>query len=197
MGYRKGKADRTARLISHLLSPAAVALAVFASLTSWHGWDRFWTCGLVGIGFFVLVPGLTLALLKLRGAIVGDVYDPPPRVRERVLLAGAACYLVGYGSLTLCAAPPVMLWGGVTFLCGSVLVWLIGKGGVKISIHAGGVSGSGIILLTVGGGELWPILVALPLVGWARLRLRAHTPAQVVAGLGMGALLAALLRPLH
>ena len=195
MDYGTGRTDRTAHLISHLLSPAAVALVVFGSLTSWHGWGRYWTCGVVGIAFFTLVPGFTLALLKRRGGIAGDVYNPPPRVRERILLAGATCYLAGCGGLTLCASPPVMLWGGATFLCGSLLTWLIGKRW-KISIHAGGVSGGGVILLTVGGVELWPILAAVPLVGWARLRRRAHTPAQVLAGLGMGALLAVLLRPL-
>ena len=195
MGYRKERDDRAARLLSHLLSPAVVALAVFGSLTTWHGWGQYWTCGLVGIGFYALVPGLTLALLKWRGGIMGDVYDPPPKVRERILLAGAACYVVGFGSLTLSAAPPVMLWGGATFLGGALVVWLVDRRW-KISIHASGVSGGGIILLTTGGGELWPILAAVPLVGWARLRLRAHTPAQVGAGMAMGAFLAALLRPL-
>jgi hypothetical protein len=195
MGYQRKGTDRAAHLISHLLSPAAVALAVFGGLTSWRGWGQYWICGLVGIGFYTVVPGFVLALLKRRGEITGDIYDPPPQMRERILLAGAACYLAGCGSLVLCEAPSVMLWAGATFLCGALLVWVIGKRW-KISIHAGGVSGGGTILLAVGGGELWPLVAAVPLVGWARLQRRAHTPAQVVAGLGMGVLLATLLRPL-
>ena len=187
--------DRAARLLSHLLSPATVALAVFCSLTSWRGWEQYWASGLTGIGFYTLVPALALVLLKRRGRMP-DVYEPSPRLRGRILLAGTGCYLLGYGVLWLIAAPPTIMWGGASFFSGALLVWLIDRRW-KISIHSTGVSGGLLILVVVGGvNVLWPALVAAPLVAWSRLHLRAHTPAQILAGLGLGGILAGVLRPL-
>lgn len=52
----------------------------------------------------------------------------------------------------------------------------------KISIHM--VLDTTVIFFInyLFGWHLWPIFILIPLVAWARLRLRRHTPAQLLAG---------------
>ena len=60
------------------------------------------------------------------------------------------------------------------------LVW-------KISFHTAVVAAAASVL-TLLGGSWWALSwLAVPVVGWARIVLRAHTVAQVVAGLVVGA----------
>ena len=43
------------------------------------------------------------------------------------------------------------------------------------------------------GFELWLLFLALPMVAWARLRLRSHSPAQVAVGAVLGGLMSAVI----
>lgn len=58
----------------------------------------------------------------------------------------------------------------------------------KISIHM--VLDTTVILFMnlLFGWHLWPLFILLPFVAWARLRLRRHTPAQLVAGMSVAAI---------
>ncbi len=56
-----------------------------------------------------------------------------------------------------------------------------------------GVGGGLGIVLAAAGWSLWPLSLSLPLVMWARLRLQAHTPAQVWAGAILGGAASSLL----
>ena len=189
--------DRTykaAEALSHLLSPAGVAVAVFSSLALGAGWRASWPSGLAGILLYAVVPGGALLALKRREAL-SSIYDPPTALRQRILLAGAACYLLGFGALSLLPTPAAMRWAAASFFCGAALVWLIDRVW-KISIHSVGVGGGVLVLLIWGGPHLWPLLSAAPLVAWARLHLGAHSPAQVASGLILGAAIPLAIRPL-
>jgi len=52
----------------------------------------------------------------------------------------------------------------------------------KISIHASGITGPATFLFYSFGMIAIPFFLLVLPVGWARLRLNAHTPAQVLAG---------------
>ena len=58
----------------------------------------------------------------------------------------------------------------------------------KISTHALGITAPLVVLTLLYGNETLPFLVLIPMVGWARVYLKAHTVMQVIAGdlLGMG-----------
>ena len=67
----------------------------------------------------------------------------------------------------------------------------------KISVHMAALGGSIAILVIAAGlsGEnspvltpstVYPILLLIPLVGWARYHLKAHTVAQIVVGAVIG-----------
>jgi len=183
-------ADSLALLLSHLLSPAAVALAVFAWLALVGG---SWVAGMVGVGLYAVIPAFSLWYLKRIGVLV-DVYNPDPLVRQRILVAGTVCYGLGYFVLKSSGASDMMLWTGALFVSAGLVAWLIDRYW-KISIHSVGVGGGVFIL--VAAGDLWILSPALLMVAWARLRLKAHTPAQVVGGLALGSALAVGLRVLY
>ena len=173
--------DRVAKIISHLLNPAMVSLGVFSYL-GWQGKD--WLVGSVGILSYVLVPGVIWVYLYRKGHIP-ELYPAARSQREHMLLVGTGLYAFGVVALWLVGASPLVLGAGLAFCSNTLLVWQINKYW-KISIHAVGVSGGGAILLLVGGVGMWPVGLALPLVAWARLHLRIHTPAQIIAGSGLG-----------
>lgn len=180
---------RMASLVSHLLNPAGLALLVFARLT-WLIQDA-WLAGAVGILLYAIVPGFLLLYLHRAGHIAA-LYPEERQERKNMLLLGALCYFAGFAVLLLLEAPLPMLVAGCAFGCNALLVWLINQHW-KISIHAVGVSGGVSVLLLAGGTSLWPFLLTLPLVAWARLHLRAHTLGQVAAGLLLGGLSTVLL----
>lgn len=183
-------ADGLALFLSHLFSPAVVCFAVFAWLVMAGG---SWAAGLAGVGLYAVIPGVSLLLLR-RAGILLELYNPDRQLRQRILVAGTVCYGVGYVVLKAAGGSPLMLWAGASFCSGALVVWLIDRYW-KISIHSVGVSG-GVLILAM-AGDLWVLSPALLLVAWARLRLRAHTPAQVVGGLALGLLLAVSLRTLY
>ena len=183
-------ADGLTIFLSHVLNPAVVCFAVFVWLVMAGG---SWAAGLAGVSLYALIPAASLLLLK-RAGILLEVYNPDRQLRQRILIAGTACYGLGYVVLKAVGASPVMLWAGASFCSAALVVWLIDRYW-KISIHSVGVSG-GVLILAV-AGDLWLLSPALLLVAWARLRLRAHTPAQVVGGLALGLFLAVSLRALY
>ena len=184
--------DQTARAISHLFNPAMIALGAFIYL-AWQARD--WLGGGVGIVAYALVPGIIWGYLYRSGTIV-ELYPAERSQRQGLLLLGIGCYALGFIALWMVDAAPLALGAGLAFCGNTLLVWQINKYW-KISIHAVGVSGGWVILLLGGGWVMWPLGFALVLVAWARLRLRVHTPTQIVAGCSMGACLTALIVNLY
>ena len=87
----------------------------------------------------------------------------------------------------------LLLVVGMSFTLATLLVFCINLFW-KISIHCVGVGGAAVLLFSVAeAGIAWPGVLAVLLVGWARLYLGVHTVAQVLAGfvLGIGVSLAA------
>lgn len=188
-------ADRAARIASEIFAPA-VLVAGLMLLVGWHagaapGVSRWW--GLPGALF---AAGIPLAYV-LRGVRTGRLTDHhiPEREHRRVpLLFGIASVTVGLVALIVLGAPRevlALLAAGGTGL----LVFTAVTHWWKMSIHAGVAAGTAATLTALYGPAG---LLSLPLVllaCWARIRLSAHTPAQVVAGALVGAVIAATVFP--
>ena len=176
------KLDRIAILISHLLNPALVGFWVFGG----GGWlvGGNWIAALIGVAFYTLLPGLALLFL-LRLGYICELYPSEQKQRAGLLLLGALSYFLGFMGLGLVGAPGFMLGGGLAYFINALLVWQINKYW-KISIHSVAVSGGVLIILVAAGKHAWPLVLAWPLVAWARLHIKVHTPAQVVAGALLG-----------
>lgn len=148
--------------------------------------NRFWTI----VIFTFLLPTLAALLLLRAGRI--DSLEMPER-QQRAWPLGLAALSFGSGAGWLYwqgAASPLVL--GLAAMALAVLLTFLITLRWKISAHGVGMGGAAGLLLALclqGRAELWWALAALGLagaVGWARLKLRAHTPAQVWAGLALG-----------
>jgi membrane-associated phospholipid phosphatase len=153
------------------------------------------------VGTFCL-PALLIFLL-LRSGVVRSVYlhDRNDR-RLPYLLTGLVyaglTYLFGFRLQLVSTFAPVfaVLMGSTTLsilLVGLInLYWKISAHGVGVGGTVGAIAG---LLLRFGENTLLlPLAIAIVLAGavaTARLQLNAHTPAQVAAGVSVGALVSA------
>lgn len=62
----------------------------------------------------------------------------------------------------------------------------------KLSVHASVAAGTTAVLVLAFGPALLAAAVVVAAVGWSRVRLRDHTPWQVVAGTVVGAIVSGL-----
>ena len=185
--------DRAAGGITHLLSPPALALAVFLWLPAGDApLPAAWGKALAVLLFSVGPAALVVCLA--RGRDVADIYDPPRRLRRGFLVAGTLCYAAGFAVLQGLQMPPVQRWAAASFAAGAAAVGLVNRWW-KISIHGAGSGGAAVVAWTSLGAAWWPLCAVLPLAAaWARWRRGAHTPAQLAAGAGLGAAVTLLLR---
>ncbi len=182
-----------AQLISHVFNPGGLALMVFFTWGVLYPGERGQL--LVGLCFYVVLPGLALLYL-LRTGRIDALYPQQRQQRDGLLLAGVVSYGLGYISFILIDAHPLMYTTGLSFCAATLLVWLINRHW-KISIHCVGVGGAVSLLCVAGGMAFWPSLLLIPLVSWARLSLLAHTLLQIVAGLVLGCVVSLLAYALH
>ncbi|HSK61019.1 MAG TPA: hypothetical protein VK935_18410 [Actinomycetospora sp.] len=176
--------ERAARLVTTatsptlllaLLYPVVGALAVGPVGVAWS---------LVGMLFTVAIP----AFIVDRGVRSGRYTDHHLREREqRAVPLGLAALSVATGVVVLLVAGAPR---EITALQVAVLVTVAVATAItllwKISFHTAVVAAAASVL-TLLGGPWWALSwVAVPVVGWARLVLRAHTLAQVAAGLVVG-----------
>ena len=188
-------ADRLARIVSEVLAPAVLVAALLLTI-GWHagetpGVSRWW--GLPGAVFAAVIP-LGYVLIGVRRGRLTDHHIPERADRRVPLLFGTASLAVGLLLLLALGAPrevvALLAAGGAGLAVFAVVThWW------KMSIHAGVAAGT-VTALTVVFGVV--ALVGVPFVvlgGWARVRLTAHTPAQVVVGAVAGALIAGTIFP--
>lgn len=171
-----------------VLEPRTWIIAVTV-LMGWHA-DRLagvgW--GLMAAGFCGVVPILWIKWGQRRG------YWGDRHVRRRqdrlivipgILVSVAACItlMVTLGAPREMTALIVAMLATLFAILAITTAW-------KISVHTA-VSAGALVMLALAYGP-W-VLTAAPLValvGWSRVVLRDHTPAQVLAGAALGAVLA-------
>nr|WP_260859671.1 phosphatase PAP2 family protein [Streptomyces cupreus] len=62
----------------------------------------------------------------------------------------------------------------------------------KVSVHTAVASGVVVILLLAYGVRMAPLMLGIAAIGWSRVALRDHTPAQTAVGALLGGLAAAV-----
>ena len=176
-------ADRLAHAISVICAPPSLAVPLVA-LAAHH------VAGQPGAAMGALILLVTTALLPSlfilaahRAGYVGSL-DLTCR-SERVIpsLFAAGCAATAYPLLVRWEAPTVLIAVGLAIalqlgaLALVTTVW-------KVSYHAAAAGGLAALAYSLEGATVGLALVAVAaLVGWARVRLRRHTRAQVAFGL--------------
>ncbi|MGD0708582.1 MAG: phosphatase PAP2 family protein [Anaerolineaceae bacterium] len=177
---------KLAKAVSAVASPPILGtggtLLVAEWLDSAIGW---WWAGF-NILLVVLLPvGYILWLLRKNQVSDFDVYIREQRLRPYffTLTCGGTSWLVGI----LAHAPHLFL-----VLTGASFIQMLVMGGInlhwKISAHAATAASFSVMTSLLFGLWSLPILLAIPLVSWSRVRLHRHTIAQTIGGAALGAL---------
>ena len=176
-----------ARIISTVFNPFLTSLALFVILagTRSHSTADFWLLLANSVLFTSIVPMLFVFWLYATDRI-SDLDMSIREERERVFVAFVVCFALGTVDLWLIGAPRIMTAAMAGYgLSALVVQWITRYW--KISTHALGITASLVALWAIFGSRPLPFFILIPLVCWARVYLRAHTPAQVIAGAGLAA----------
>jgi len=134
----------------------------------------------IGTGLSILPVFTVVVFLMCRRKLDGLSI----RIRQQrysIYLIASGCAIISCAALFYLGAPLLLrasfvagLAAIITFM-GINLLW-------KISIHAGFVAASATIMIYLYGTIGAVAAAALLLIGWARLKLEHHSPAQVASG---------------
>ncbi|WXG39787.1 MAG: hypothetical protein WED07_03000 [Candidatus Freyarchaeum deiterrae] len=189
VGNRRDTAYRAADLISKVLAPQPFAFLVvlilaFASPIGTGPILNSLYCFLLGIIFIVFLPVSPVLVAYALGRV--DIWVSSRTRRTPFFIFAILIYLIGsliffYGKSTAMYAISL----SYVFVTLSVAIinlkW-------KISVHTAGVSGPSTALVGVFGLVALPVVALIVLVVWSRIKLKAHTTWQSIAGAIVGTL---------
>lgn len=171
-----------ARILSTVCNPFLTSLALFVILAgaSSRSSTDFWVLLFNSAFFTSLGPMLFIFWLYATDRI-SDLDMSIRTERERVFIAFVLFYAAGALDLWVIHAPAIMTASMAGYAASSLVVQWITRYW-KISTHALGITAPLVALTVIFGGRPAPFYVLVPLVGWSRVYLRAHTLLQVIAG---------------
>jgi membrane-associated phospholipid phosphatase len=183
-------------MVTEVLAPAPI-VAVLPLIVAWYSTPTAVMAIAWGLtaSLFASVLPFTVILVGVRRGRFTDHHVGVRQQRALPMLMGIASVLIGLGLLVVFRAPRqlVALVAAMTVgLSVSLLVTLWWK----VSVHTAVAAGAAVVLVLVFGPALLAVWPLVGLIGWSRVTLGDHTPAQVVVGALLGAVVAATSFPL-
>lgn len=172
--------EEAAELISLMFNAPIVASFTFLSLLFFEQPPSFTQIIVITLTFGTIVPLVTIYYLSKQG-IIPDVYASQKESRAIPFVGAILSYIIGAIVLVLTGAPPIAT---ALMLCyfGNSLIMMLVSSKWKISVHASGITGPATVLIYALGVSGFLLMLLVIPVGWARIRLHAHTLGQVLAG---------------
>jgi membrane-associated phospholipid phosphatase len=171
-----------ARIVSTVCNPFLTSLALFVILADARssGATDFWVL-LFNSAFFTSIGPMLFIFFLYATDRISDLDMSIRAERERVFIAFVVFYALGALDLWLIRAPVIMTASMAGFAASALIVQWITRYW-KISTHALGITAPLVALTVLYGERPLPFYALIPLVGWSRVYLRAHTTLQVIAG---------------
>ena len=173
-----------ARYVTEILSPA-ILVSVLLMLQPFLTPGVTWPQALVAVTFVTGLPFAVLLWMKHRGKVT-DHHVSIRQQRAPAMVMTGVSLAIGAALLFVLDAP-VGLFSEVGAIFLGLLACLLANLVWKLSVHSAVATYVALVLLTPVG----PVGAALALalaatVGWSRIALKDHTPAQVLAGQFVG-----------
>ncbi|MEN4011371.1 MAG: hypothetical protein ROW48_05015 [Bellilinea sp.] len=176
------RADRMAEIISYIFHPLVIVIPTLViamvSLGSTLGQAIFWTV------LSVAIVNLPMALLLFWGVRSGKYSDASVSIREQrtsIYAVGGACLVILLAVLIIGNAPVVIIACLVSAVIATALGYWINRY-TKLSLHSAAMAGCTAVLLWTAPLIGVAMAIFTPPVGWARIRLKHHTPVQILIG---------------
>jgi membrane-associated phospholipid phosphatase len=132
-----------------------------------------------------VAPVAGLMALQVRRGAWKDVDASEARQRPILFVVGALGLVCLLGYLLL-AHPQSFLIRGVLGSLAMVAVCAVATRWLKVSLHMAFGTLAATTLLLLGSAIGWLLLAVLPVLGWSRVFLSRHKPAEVLAGVIIG-----------
>lgn len=176
-----------ARILSTIFNPFLTALALFMILSHIRArsTEEFWWMLFLSTFFTSIGPMLFIFWLYATDRI-SDLDMSIREEREKVFGIFVVFYLLGTVTLWLTHMPRLLIATMAGYTLSTIIVQYITRYW-KISTHALGITAPLVALSLLYGRQPLPFLVLIPSVCWARVYLKAHTIAQVIAGAALAA----------
>jgi membrane-associated phospholipid phosphatase len=177
---------QAARVVSDVLNPQWLSIPLFFAV-AWRSTETAaqalaWWAVCLGL---IVVPGRLFVRRGLRRRRFSDREVSVRSQRTPLYLFGLTLLALTVAVMAIFRAPRELVAAIAAMLCAALLGLFVNLRW-KISVHGGAVATSGTLLTLLFGPAL--LALALPLVlaiGWSRVVLQQHTPAQVAAGAGL------------
>jgi membrane-associated phospholipid phosphatase len=180
---------RIANLTSDILNPIVLGLVLivlFSFAVASGALEAVkWSLILIAVS---ILPVYLILFYMVRKGKIDNIFTVVREQRTMIYVVGGICAVVACLVLILLEAPPELVAAAVAGLSAAV-IYLCVNLWWKISLHTAFVSASVVLLVILYGWVAVVSIVLLPLMFWSRVELKRHSPAQVVAG----AILAALI----
>jgi hypothetical protein len=175
---------RAATLVSRFIAPQymAVPLLLVLALTDQVSWQRglLWAAG---VGVLSVVGPLLIFWRELRRGGISDwhVSNREERLQPTLVIPSVLAPILAVAILIAFDGPPQLLVG---LMCALALIVfnLLVTVRWKISQHVSGVAASALLITITLGMSAAPMLLLIPLVAWARVKVGAHTVMQTIIG---------------
>ena len=174
--------QKLARIATNVLNPFLLSLLILVLLAmeSTSSPDEAVKWSLIGLALSVF-PVFVVVIYLVSKKKLDGIFINPRQQRHRIYLLAILCAVIGYMVLIALDAPHLLITAFVTGLV-AVIIFMAINLFWKISLHTAFITGSVTVLIIVYGGiAAWTVLL-VPLVAWARIEMKLHTPAQVFFG---------------
>ncbi len=180
----KGWSFTLANLVSNVLNPPLISVLGIFLMAGFLGTPDAWRWAILFVILVVIVPTLYVYWLLKRGKIE-SFHIPNRQNRKGVYLVIILSNVVGVVVMLVLGAPFLLLAFGIMGVMQSTLLFLINMYW-KISGHTTAISGLSVFIVAALGWSMYPVLMIVPLVAWARIRTHSHSFWQTVAGVMTG-----------
>ena len=193
----KDRMDRLAEAISWVFHPLTIVIPTMLIVLTLQGvslWQSlFWAVLSVCVG------NLPLAILLFYGVRIGHYSDLSVSIREQrksVYTVYGISTAVLLTILLLGKAPIILTACIIAVVLTTVIGFVINHYFTKLSLHSVGMAGCAMVLLLITPWLGIAMIVFSLLVAWARIRLKHHTPLQILIGWAIPALSVLIIFPM-
>ena len=174
--------DRAATWISNIFHPLLIVIPTLVIALVQRGSTLLQAAGWVLL--CILLVNLPMAFLVLFGVRSGKYSDASVSIRAQrtsIYAVGGACLVILLIVLIIAKAPLVIIACLVSAVIATVLGYWVNRY-TKLSLHSAAMAGCTAVLLWTAPVIGVIMAIIAPLVGWSRIRLKHHTPLQILIG---------------
>jgi len=174
-----------AKAISFLLGPSFVLLPIpfilVARFTQDYSYALKWTV-------FSYAFILAVATFVVIGVLLGvfSNFDVSKREQRPLLFSFCAfamfCYLL---SLLILDGPKILFIALFAIILGLIIIVIVNRW-IKASIHVATLTSVVLLISIIYKGNYFLLLFLIPLLAWARVKMKQHTPLETVVGSVLG-----------